>query len=191
MSKIIINDEGQEEVVYTQEELDVMKQAELEAVKAEYEAKLADKEAHVKEKLDQFQKAKGNVEEEKEQIMAKLQQDAEEARRLAEEANSKIAEAEKIKQDSMKNYYMRSLVGDNAEMLQKLEEGYGLINIDTATEEDIKKRVEMAASVVGINTTNRMSAPFVGGGYAPNVGTVQKNEEDYDQFKKEFGINLD
>ena len=53
MATTIINDEGQEVTVFTEEEI-----AEREAaLKAEFEKQLADKDAHVKEKLDQFQQA--------------------------------------------------------------------------------------------------------------------------------------
>jgi hypothetical protein len=186
MARTIINDDGNEEVVYTQEELEQQK---AEAIKA-LEEQLADKEAHLKEKLDQFKKATGGAELEKEEAVAKAQLEAEQARALAEQANKAIEEANNARQEAAKKYYMKSFVGENVELLAKLEESYQMINLATATEEDIKRRVEMSASLAGINTFQAPTAPFSGAGYAPTP-TSSQAKDDYEKFKGELGINID
>jgi hypothetical protein len=185
MPKLITDDNGDEIEVFTAEEA----QAQAEKVKAEYEAKLAEKDAHVKEKLDQFQKAKGGIDLEKEEIMKKLELETSQAKQLAEQANLAIAQANKAREDMVKEYWIKSVVGEDADAIAKINSNFEMINLEIKSEEDIKRKVEMATNMAGINKINVPHSPFIGGGYAPNPAKDPKNNADYQQFLKDTGLD--
>lgn len=187
MSHTIVNDEGEEEVVYTEAEKQAEKDAEIEKVKADYEAKLAEKDAHVKEKLDQFQQAKKGVDTAQEEVRAM----AEEAKRLAEEAKMSVAQAKEAELTTKKDFYIQSVVGGDTDLRKKIEDAYGMLNLPAATDKEIMERVQKAVTLAGISQMSTPSLSF-GGAQAPNFQQAgeQTKEAAYNEWKKELGINL-
>ena len=187
MSTTIINDEGNEEVVFTQAELDAQKAAEIEAIKAEYEKQLAEKDAHVKEKLDQFQKAKSSIDIEKEEINAKVA----EAMRIAEEAKMSVAQSKEAELAAKKTIWVQSVAGNDPELTKKIEEAYGMLNLPATSDAEIQARVQKAVALAGITQMPHQNISF-SGSYAPNVTAAndQGKQAEYEAWKKELHINL-
>lgn len=188
MSKTILNDQGEEEIVFSDEEKNAEIEAEKAKVIAEYEAKLAEKEAHVKEKLDQFQQAKKGVEM-KDEETRKL---AEEAKRIAEEAQLSIRASKESELNTRKDYWISTVAGNDAELIKKITESYDMLNLPNTNDKEIAERVQKAVTLAGI--TQPASYNFsMNGMSAPNFQKVvseQNADASYENFKKELGIKL-
>lgn len=187
MSTTIINDEGEEVVVYTQEEIAAQLAEKEAAVKAEYEAKLAEKDAHVKEKLDQFQQAKKSTETANQEALAA----AAEAKKLAEEAKLAIEKSKETELNTRKEFWIQSVVGTDTELKKKVEEAYNLLNLPAGNDTEIAQRVEKAIALAGITAPITPSFSF-GGAVAPNFqkSNEQQKQADYDAWKKDLGITI-
>lgn len=182
MSKIIIDDEGNEIEVFTAEELESQK-AEIEE---RYKKELADKEAHVQEKLSQLKNKEGGIEAVESEAIKK----AEEAKALAESLQSKIAETEKSKQETIKNFYIAQITGGDKDLTEKLTKAYDMINLEINSDGDIANRITMASNLAGIKTIEIPTSPFPMGGVAPQFNTQKDNadSQSYEDFKQQFGL---
>ncbi len=187
MSHTIVNDEGEEVVVFSQEEIDAQLAEKEAAIKAEYETKLAEKDAHVKDKLDQFQQAKKGVDTAQEEVRAM----AEEAKRMAEEAKMSVAQAKEAELATKKDFYIQSVVGGDTDLKKKIEDAYGMLNLPAATDKEIMERVQKAVTLAGISQMSTPSLSF-GGAQAPNFQQAgeQGKEAAYEAWKSELGIQL-
>ena len=146
MATTIINEEGQEMEVFTQEEIQAQLAEREAALKAEYEKMLAEKDAHVKEKLDQFQQAKKSVDIEAEEAKRL----AEDAKRIAEEAKLSVTQAQETALNAKKEVMITSVVGNDVELRKKIEASYGLLNMPAGNEIEINARLQAAMTLAGI-----------------------------------------
>lgn len=186
MSKTIEDDNGNEVVVFTQEELD----AQSAAIKAEYEAKLIEKDTHLKTKTDEFIKGKQSQE------LKDIERDAAiaEAKRLAAEAGEKATQAEIRRQNAIKEVAMKKFTGDDTELRAKFEESWNLVNLEIKDDADIAKKAELVANMSGLNSApqmNNLGAMSMSGGYAPKVSAVEKEKQDaeYNNFKSLLSLD--
>lgn len=186
MSKTIEDDNGNEVVVFTQEELD----AQSAAIKAEYEAKLIEKDTHLKTKTDEFIKGKQSQE------LKDIERDAAiaEAKRLAAEAGEKATQAEIRRQNAIKEVAMKKFTGDDTELRAKFEESWNLVNLEIKDDADIAKKAELVANMSGLNSApqmNNLGAMSMSSGYAPKVSAVEKEKQDaeYNNFKSSLGLD--
>lgn len=186
MATTIINDEGNEEVVFTQAEIEAQIAEKEAALKAEFEKQLAEKDAHVKEKLDQFQQAKKSVDIEKEEINSKVA----EAMRMAEEAKTTVAQARESELNARKEAIIVSLTGNDPVLRKKIEDEYSILSLPASTPEEINARVTKAASMAGINSNNFNHNLSFSGNFAPNVQASRSEQQaaEYEAWKKELGL---
>ncbi len=174
MSKIIKNDDGTEEEVFT---------------KAELDAQLAEKDAHVKQKLDEFQTGKSA--QELKDIEHKTALD--EAKRIADEALALGRTSEERRVGSIKEFIMDQYTGGDAELKKKLTEGWDLINLPITGDEDIRKRIELAANAVGLTGPGSAGVvvPAHGGGMPPSFQKKTDKtvtEEENKAFREATGL---
>jgi len=185
MSKTIEDDQGNEVVVFTQEELD----AQSSAMKAEYEAKLLEQANHLKTKTEEFVKGKQSQE------LKDIERDnaIAEAKRLAAEAGEKANNAEMRRQNAIKEVAMKKFTGDDAELQSKFEESWNLVNLEIKDDADIVKKAELVANMSGLNSAPQMNmgSMSMSGGYAPKVSAVEKEKQDaeYNNFKNSLGLD--
>lgn len=193
MSKKIVNEEtGQEEVVYTQAELDVIK-ADADKKMADAEAaataKIKENEDHLKQKTDEFLKGKNAQE------LKDIERDKkiEEAKAAADAAGAKAVEAEQKRQDAVRASIVRQYVGEDPKLKERFEESWKMVNLEIKTDDDILKKAELAANMAGLNGTGMSSAGGMpmSGGFAPNMKPAdkEKKEAEYSTFKNAFGLN--
>ena len=171
MSQIITNDDGTETEVFTKEEV---------------EAQLAEKDAHVKAKLDEFQKGKSSQDlkdQERDTAIA-------EAKRIADEASNRAIEAENRRQGQVKQYYIDTYAGGDPEMAKKLAENFDLINVEIKSDDDIKRRIELAANMSGVHAQPNFAPTMPQyGGYAPTFNKDETvSEAEHESFLKEVGL---
>jgi hypothetical protein len=185
MSKTIEDDQGNEVVVFTQEELD----AQSATIKAEYEAKLLEQANHLKTKTEEFVKGKQSQE------LKDIERDnaIAEAKRLAAEAGEKATQAEMRRQNAIKEVAMKKFTGDDAELRAKFEESWNLVNLEIKDDADIAKKAELVANMSGLNSAPQMNmgAMSMSSGYAPKVSAVEKEKQDaeYNNFKSSLGLD--
>lgn len=187
----VVNEEGVEITAYTEQEIVDREAAKEASVKAEYEAKLLEKDNHLKTKLDEFMKGKNSQEQKDVERDAAIA----EAKRIADEASSRATNAEERRQNAIKESFVYQIVGDNPELRAKIEESWNLINIEIKEDTDIKKRVDLAASMSGISNNSEAIFTYggasMGGGMAPQVkeSDKQKKQEEYDRFRSALGLD--
>lgn len=191
MSRIVVDDEGNEETVFTAEELKAQQEAAIAAreaeLKAEHEKALQEKDEYVKTKLDQFQKAKGGVDSEKEQVKVMAQ----EAKRIAEEAKAAIESAKASEISVKKDYWIKSVSGGDVELTKKIEEAYALINLPGTTDTEIQERVQKAVNMAGISSMGGYGMPSFSGGIAPSIPAAKTTEflHNHEVWKQELGLS--
>jgi len=187
MSQTIINDNGDEVVVYSQEEIDAQIAAKEAALKAEFEKQLAEKDEHVKLKLDQFQQATKSVDKEKEEVRTM----AEEAKRIAEEAKLSVQQSKESELGIRKDFWIQSVAGNDPDLKKKIEDAYSIINLPSGTDKEIAERVQKAVTLAGISQVSTPSLSF-GGAQAPNFQQAgeQSKAAEHEAWKKELGITL-
>lgn len=190
MSTKITDDQGNEFEVYTAEELKAQADAAVAAreavLKTEHDKVLADKDAHVAQKLAEFQQANKGVDAEKDAV--KLL--AEDAKRIAEEAKTSIAKAEGEALTVKKNYWIRSIVGDDPELTKKIQDNYDLINLPATNDKEISERVQRAVNMAGIGSVSGPSNISFSGGAAPNTIKTEASVADhnYHVWVNELGL---
>ncbi len=162
--KVLDPETGVETEVYTAEEVASQKAA----IQAAADAKIAENEAHLKTKLNEFQQGKTATELEKEAEKNKNAAEIAEAKRIATEAATTVAASEARRLEGLKKMAISSVVGQDAELTKKLEDAWGMINMDTKDEADFLKKAEMAANMAGLNHTPNLNGMSFGGGFAPN-----------------------
>lgn len=182
--KVTDDDSGKEIEAFTAEELE----AEKAKIQAEADAKVAAAEAHTKEKLDEFLKGKQGIDAKEQELNAKV----EEAKQTAAAAALKVEEERQARFGALKNYIFEQYGGADPETKKKLEESWDLINVPITNEEDVKKRVKLAADMAGLSGGAVVQPSYgmpVGGGYAPNfnkpAGDAAAN---HDAFLNELGL---
>lgn len=185
--KTILDDDGNEEIVFTQEEITAQLMEKEAAMKAEYEAKLADKDAHVKDKLYQFEQAKKSAE----QLHAEAMAGVAEAKKLAEEAKMSVTQSKESELSVRKDYWVQSVAGGDADLKAKIEEAYNMLNLPAGTDKEISERVQKAVSLAGISHISTPNLSF-GGSMAPNFQAAgeQSKEAAHEAWKKEYGISI-
>lgn len=177
MSKTITNDLGEEEVVYTQAELD---------------AQLAEKDAHVKTKLDEFTKGKGAQElkdQERDAQVAEAKAKADEAAQKAAEATS-IAAAERARhQQSVTDFALAQFTGGDTELNKKIMDAMPLVNLEIKDDKDILERVRIAATIAGL-AGNAATPQFPAyGGMAPQFNKNDgPSDADHEAFLAATGL---
>lgn len=190
MPKIVENQDGAEETLYTPEEVQAeadRKAAEKEAaVKAEYEAKLAEKDEHHKKKLDEFVQGKKGIDEKEKEWNEKI----ETTKKTADEALTQLQQEKAARLNTVKEFMFEGYGATDPEIKKKLQEEYDLLNMPATTDEEIKARTIKAARNAGLasGAPSGFSVPM-GGGYAP---TFKRDEglkdSDHDSFLKETGL---
>lgn len=187
--KIIEDENGNQLTYYSAEEVQATALQEAERIKAEYEAKIAEKDEHLKTKTNEFLQGKAAQEAKDIERDGKVA----EAQRLAEEARAKAVEIESKRTESLKKIAMKQFVGNDDELTAKFEESWNLINLEINGDDDISKKAEMVASLIGINNSNIMGGAGIAmsGGIAPKVSPTEKakSDADYSQFKSAFGLD--
>lgn len=187
MAKTILNDEGQEEIVFSQAEIDAQFAEKEAALKAAHEAAMAEKDAHVKEKLGQFQQATKSAEQLHEEAMAGIA----EAKRIAEEAKGSVALAKESELTTKRDFYIQSISGGDVDLTKKLEDAYGIINLPATNDKEILERLQKAVSIAGVTHTSTPNLSF-GGSTPPNFQPSNEATKAaaHEAWKKEFGISI-
>jgi len=192
MPKIIEDDNGNELTVYTAEEL----ASERSKVEEEYKGKLAEKDEHVKKKLDEFMQGKKSVEQLSAEAEAKQKEvDAkiDGANKLAQDAIAKADAERQARLFAIRDYMFEQYGSTDPEVKKKLLEGWDLANVPMDNEENIKRRVQVAASIAGVNGQVAVNpvygAPF-SVGYAPQFNQKKEGVSDaeHELFKQELGL---
>jgi len=187
MSKTVVDDDGKELTVFTQEEVQAQIAEREAALKAEHDAALAEKEAHQAEKLAQMEKAQSGA--------TKAQKDAqalaEETKKYAEEAKNTVEAAKQEALQTKKSYWIQSVTGGDPELTKKIQENYDLLNMPTTTDAEIQARVQKAVTAAGIGSVaNFNSGISFGGAPAANISPTAQSEKEhnYNVWKNELGI---
>ena len=195
MSKTITNDEGEEEVVFTQAELD---------------AQLLEKDTAHKAKLDEFLKGKTSQELQQAETKAKIE---EMEKKHAEEIGAirtTVTESQTKARNQVVDFLVSQVVGADVELKKKLaaematvEAGYKAlgkdINDNTIIQEIIIKAAQMAGVSGGSMGGNGGGVPNFGmfGGVAPSFADKSKegigsgSEADNAAFKAAVGYKDD
>lgn len=180
MSKIVVDDDGKEETVYTQAEMD--------AIKADADAKLKDKDTHFSGKLDEFAKAKAIQDAKDTERDAK----AAEIKATADAALAKAAESEGKHLLSLKNAAMKKYTGEDPTLKAKFDESWALVNLEIKDDEDVLKKAEMVANMAGLNNAPDVFAGdfSMSGGHAPTLSAAEKEKKsaEHNQFKSALGL---
>lgn len=194
MPKVIEDDAGNDVTVYTAEELEAAKTQ----VATEYQGKLAEKDEHVKKKLDEFIQGKKSVEQlaaEQEAREKATDEKISAANALAQQAVEKAEFEKTARLTALRDYLFERYGGSDPEVKKKLMEGWDLANVPMDNEDNIKKRVQVAASIAGVSGDTGGSASMYGppmsGGYAPDFTQKKEtlSEAEHEAFKKEFGLD--
>lgn len=160
-----IDDDGNEIIAYTQEELDA-KAAEAAAAKeAELKEQIEKLERVNAEKTENFKKFNEMTEEERKahsvnEINLLKRNEMLEAQ--IGEITSKLTEKETRERDEAKTNAITSLTGEDEELKKAIEENYAVLaGMPETTASEIKARVEKAATLAGIST-ERMNPLHIG-----------------------------
>lgn len=190
MSKTVVDEEsGKEEIMYSAEELEAAKNAEIDRLKTEHEKALLDKDEHVKKKLEEFNQGKSAQE------LKDIERDRkiEEANRIASEATEGLKTAEGRRINSLKEIAREKFTGNDPELNKKFEESWGLVNLEIKEDADIVRKAELVANMSGLNNNgdDGMGGMPMNGGYAPNFKRedTEKSKADHDTFKKALGLD--
>jgi len=188
MPKVVENEEGKEETLFTAEDIEAAKKAEADRLQADFDAKMLEKDEHQKKKLAEFETGKTAQE------LKDIERDKEvaEAKRIAEEAVGKVTESEGKRQNTIKEAARIRFTGGDAELDKKFEESWALINVEIKEDADIYKRAELAANLAGLNGGGTNEGGMqMSGGYAPSF--VKKDETlkeaDHQTFNSELGLD--
>ncbi len=176
MSKTIKNDAGEDEVVYTQAELD---------------AQLLEKDEHVKQKLEEFTKGKTAIELEREENKRIIEEIKKGSETAVNTANEMVAGARKKVVDFVAQQY----VGEDPELRKKLDEAFGIIEagrtskgLDIKDDKAIQEMMAAAASMSGISLPAGGAVPpaFMGAGMGGAPSFIKKEGELSDAEHKTF-----
>lgn len=191
MSKTVVDEEtGKEEILYTAEEIEAAKQAEITRLGEEHKKALEDKDNHMKEKLDEFTKGKTSQELKDLETEKKIT----EAKEIAEKATGLVTAAETRRIGTLKDVARNQFTGGNPELDKQFEDAWVLVNLEIKEDSDVMKKAETAAKIAGL--TQEVGGGFGGGmppsgGYAPNF--VKKDEKaaavDHETFKGALGLD--
>mgnify|MGYP000721148384 CR=1 FL=1 len=186
MSKTIVNeDTGEEEVVYTQAELD--------AIKKEADDKILDNENHTKKKLEEFQTGKTAQE------LKDIERDRAiaEANELAKKAEATATATVEGARKKVVNYMAEQVVGQDKELRTKLDSALDIIEagrvakgLDIADEKSIQEMMIQAAQMSGINSVSSQSPSFpLTNGMAPSfIKTADElSDAEHERFLRETG----
>lgn len=190
----IVEIDGEDVTVFTQEEIDA-KAAEVaaakEAEKAELQKKMEADAAHYKTKIDEFANGKKGFDEKLTEKEKEWNDKLEATKQTAEETRSALENEKKARLDVVKNVMFEGYVGEDAEGKKKLQEEYDLLNMPASTEDEIKARAIKAARNAGLSngtSAPNYSAPF-SGGHAPSFSRNEGlKETEHNQFLKEVGL---
>lgn len=179
MSKTITNDAGEEEVVYTQAELDTQ---------------LADKDAHVAAKLEEFKTGKSAQELESAANKAAI----EAIKKESDEVKATIASAQTKARDRVVGFLVEQVVGEDVELKKKLESELSIVEAgfkaqgkDVSDDKVIQEMIIKASAMAGISGSSAPSFPLMGG-YMPHTdlkkeGVGSGSDQDNETFKKAVG----
>lgn len=140
--------DGEEVTYWTPEEVE-----QLNAEKARLEAENIELAKVSREKTENFKRLNQMTEQEKEQFTAKELENRAMLEKLMqekEELETKLTEKEKRDLENNRNTVIKSIVGDNEDLKNKLLEKYSIIGIEETDLESIKARAESAAKLAGI-----------------------------------------
>ncbi len=184
MPKLIQNDDGTTEEVYTKADLDA-ERAMREQLEAEFKGKIEEKDKYVDEKLDQFMKARQADEGKQKEVDEKLA----EAKKIAEETSEKLSKDQENRLSLYKDFVIESFVGADPELKKAIEEAGALVNIPRDSEANVKEWVKNAIKIAGLDSGRNVQAPMYGG-YAPvaTVATDQKKDEEFQKFVDVLGL---
>lgn len=190
MPKIIENDKGDEETVYTKEELDAIESAKEKEI-ADLKAKAESDAAHYKTKIDEFANGKKGFDEKLTEKEKEWNEKLEATKQTADETRAALENEKKARLDVVKNVMFEGYVGEDADGKKKLQEEYDLLNMPATTEDEIKARAIKAARNAGLSNSvsaPNYSAPF-SGGHAPSFSRNEGlKETEHNQFLKEVGL---
>jgi exopolysaccharide biosynthesis protein len=175
MSKVITNEDGTEETVFTQAELD---------------AQLLEKDNHLKTKLDEFTKGKTAQELSKEENKAAI----EAMKKEVDETKASFVKSQETQRTKVVNFLVKQVVGEDVELTKKLaaemaivEAGYKASGKDVNDESIIQEMISKSVSMAGINAV-APSFPM-NGGFAPNFNNPKEavSDAEHEKFLKETG----
>lgn len=180
MSKIIQNDAGEDEEVFT---------------KAELDAQLADKDAHVAAKLEEFKQGKTAQELkeiERDRVIAETKAKADEAigtaNTIADNAHKKVID-----------FIAGQFVGEDKDLRTKLDGAYEIIEagriakgLDTKGDASIKEMMLSASQMAGLSNTNINPTFPMTNGMAPNFrkSANEISDAEHEQFLRETGQEI-
>lgn len=179
MSKVIQNDDGEDETVYTQAELD---------------AQLADKDAHVAAKLEEFKQGKTAQELkeiERDRVIAETNKKADDAiltaNTIADNAQKKV-----------KDFVAGQFVGEDKELRTKLDGAYEIIEagrlakgLDIKSDSSIQEMMLSASQMAGLNHVASPSFPMTNGMAPSFVKTANEiSDAEHEQFLRETGQEI-
>lgn len=203
MSKTISDSEGNEVEVFTADELEAQTQQAIEDFKKEnpdQSDKIAELESTVQSTKEALEKANKDLEAAsgKDQNFAALRKAKEDAERKAAEATSaldvKLEEAKteilsSVNQDHLETELARVSAGDE-ELLAKIKESYGVLNLPIGTKSEITSRVEAAVRLASPENANALTSAVVGSGRATAPRGVGGSKPTLDQDAKDLGAKL-
>jgi len=179
----VVDDEGKEIEVFTQEELD----AQVAALKAQHEAEMKAAKEHQAEKLAEFEKAKAGAT----AAQKSAEEIANEAKKIAEEAKASIDASKQETLATKKSFWINSVTGGDPELTKKVLENYELLNMPVGTDAEIQARVQKAITATGIGSIANFNQSISYSGAQPaNVTPTEKSikEHNYEVWKNELQI---
>lgn len=182
-----MNDEGEEEVLYTQDEL-AQEQARASELESEVEKlkRLNDEKTKNFRKLNQMtEEERANLSQTEVEIKRQLEQLQEEKEALVKNLQDRdLAQTLTVKGNLFKN-----IAGDDEETNKKLQKAYDLINLPETTPEEISARVVAAANMARIeistndnHSNSPLSAFWAGDAPTRNPHAKTGKEDDYKNF---------
>lgn len=180
MSKTITNDAGEEEVVYSQAELDTMR---------------AEDKKHVDGKLAEFEKGKTAAE------LAEItrKKEVEDTKAVADKAIASVEEFKTKARDKVVGFLVEQVVGADVELRKKLETEMAIVEAgfkaqgkDVMDDKVIQEMIIKASAMAGITGSSSSPNFPMMGGYVPSndpkkEGTGSGSDADNEMFKRAVG----
>jgi len=184
MSEIILDDEGNEKTVYSQEEID----AQVQSTRDEYEKKLQEKDGHVADKLDQFKQAGKSAEKLHEEAMTAIA----EAKSMAEEAKLSVQQAKDSELVTKRDFYIQTISGNDTDLTKRLEDAYAIINMPASNDKEIMERLQKAITLAGVSAPSATASLSFGGSSAPSasLNSEESRNAAHLAWKEEYGIKI-
>lgn len=203
MPQTVIID-GEEKEVFTQDELEAQKNEALE----QYKKDNPDKTEELTKLQKELEDAKSDLDGFKDKDMNfanlrnKISEKEDRIKNLETSIDSKISTAKKeILEGVMKDHYndtLKNLVGEDKELLDKVEFQYKRLTDTASTKEEISKKLSDAFTLAtGGNKSSFNSGAFSSGGVSGKPGTTKKpklsaeERELADKLAKAGGIKLE